>query len=179
MTVLNFTIASTFDLVVSKAVKIFVTWGEIAAMTWDDSIFKRSATSWAEREVERESINCWMDGAASGLVLMPSSNIRATALSPSMAVQGIPVYWVIWRIVKVVLKGEVTQRASASARALCPLPEYVPLISGGQRGSPTEVRGVPEDKHQWSSVELRKTMWGQSKATMEIRSRNRTEVRLP
>ncbi|KAG1755256.1 uncharacterized protein EDB91DRAFT_1077232 [Suillus paluster] len=50
-----------------------------------------------------------------------------------------------YQSVKVVLKGEVTQRASASACALRPLPEYVPLISGGQRGSPTEVRGVPED----------------------------------
>ncbi|KAG1739809.1 uncharacterized protein EDB91DRAFT_1082198 [Suillus paluster] len=40
--------------------------------------------------------------------------------------------------VKVVLKGEVAQRALASARALRPLPE-------GQRGSLMEVRGVPED----------------------------------
>ncbi|KAG1722134.1 uncharacterized protein EDB91DRAFT_1256197 [Suillus paluster] len=37
-----------------------------------------------------------------------------------------------WSLVKVVLKGEVTQRASASARALRPLPEYMPLISEGR-----------------------------------------------
>ncbi|KAG1728275.1 uncharacterized protein EDB91DRAFT_1253543 [Suillus paluster] len=55
-----------------------------------------------------------------------------------------------WDLVKVVLK-EVTQRASASARVLHPLPEYVPLISKGQRGS-LEVR------RQGSSAELWKIM---------------------
>ncbi|KAG1731084.1 uncharacterized protein EDB91DRAFT_1252336 [Suillus paluster] len=34
-----------------------------------------------------------------------------------------------------------TQRAPASAHVLHPLPEYMPLISGGQRGSPMEVWG--------------------------------------
>ncbi|KAG1728276.1 uncharacterized protein EDB91DRAFT_1086152 [Suillus paluster] len=68
--------------------------------------------------------------------------------------------------VKVVLKGEVTQRASASACALRPLPK-------GQRESPMEVRGVLEDL---VSVEFGGTpgrlMRGWSKATMEVQSRN-------
>ncbi|KAG1741831.1 uncharacterized protein EDB91DRAFT_1081627 [Suillus paluster] len=58
--------------------------------------------------------------------------------------------------VKVMLKGKTTQRASASASAcvLRPLPEYVPLISGGQRGSPMEVRGSSKGQ---TSVEFGRT----------------------
>ncbi|KAG1727577.1 uncharacterized protein EDB91DRAFT_1253839 [Suillus paluster] len=66
----------------------------------------------------------------------------------------------------VVLKGEVTQRASASARALCPLPEYVPFnfqgtegksdgspgSSGGQKS--VEFGGTPEDYMGMEAREL-------------------------
>ncbi|KAG1731342.1 uncharacterized protein EDB91DRAFT_1252213 [Suillus paluster] len=69
--------------------------------------------------------------------------------------------------VKVVLKGKTTQRALASACALHPLPKYMPLISKGQRGSPTEVRGSPEVRRRGSSAELQKIMREWSKATMD------------
>ncbi|KAG1734055.1 uncharacterized protein EDB91DRAFT_1251100 [Suillus paluster] len=84
------------------------------------------------------------------------------------------------RPVKVVLKGEVTQRALASARALCPLPEYVPFnfqgTEGKSDGSPGSSGGLSVGGAWWNS---RRVMWGRSKASMEVQSRNRTEVRLP
>ncbi|KAG1735148.1 uncharacterized protein EDB91DRAFT_1348420 [Suillus paluster] len=75
--------------------------------------------------------------------------------------------------VKVVLKGEVTQRASASACTLRPLPEYVPFNFQGTEGKSNGSLGSSEGLsvggvRQNSGRFIR----GRSKATTEVRSRN-------
>ncbi|KAG2347599.1 hypothetical protein BDR05DRAFT_945328 [Suillus weaverae] len=50
-------------------------------------------------------------------------------------------------------QGGLIQRGLASARALCPLPEYVPLISEEVQWKNNEVRRTSEDRR--SGVEIR------------------------